>query len=103
MDVPNLHPLFLQTDQATGQPAEWWRGRTRDGRIGFFPGSYVEELPDAQSPSANKPARPGSAGSERTALPSPGEPLPETRAPSAGGMNRPPSAMGAPKIETTEF
>ncbi|KAI9002618.1 Peroxin 13, N-terminal region-domain-containing protein, partial [Hyaloraphidium curvatum] len=64
---------WVQTDPATGQTSEWWRGRTRDGRMGFFPGSYVEELPD---PSSKPAPRPASSGSERTAAPagSPGGP-----------------------------
>jgi len=29
-----------------GGDAGWWRGRTRDGRIGWFPGNYVSLLDD---------------------------------------------------------
>jgi len=31
-------------DPTTGAESEWWRGRTRDGRQGWFPASYVEVI-----------------------------------------------------------
>ena len=27
-----------------GQPSEWWRCRARDGRVGYLPGVYLEEI-----------------------------------------------------------
>jgi len=30
------------TNAAGGEEKGWWRGQTRDGRIGWFPGNYVE-------------------------------------------------------------
>ena len=27
-----------------GQPSEWWRCRSRDGRVGWLPGVYLEEI-----------------------------------------------------------
>jgi peroxin-13 len=32
------------TDPVTGVEGEWWRGRTREGREGWFPKAYVEVL-----------------------------------------------------------
>lgn len=31
-------------DPTTGAESEWWQGRTRDGRAGWFPASYVEVI-----------------------------------------------------------
>jgi hypothetical protein len=31
----------LETREGKQGEAGWWRGRTRDGRIGWFPGNYV--------------------------------------------------------------
>lgn len=35
--------VLERRETGTGQPGEagWWRGRTRDGRMGWFPGNYV--------------------------------------------------------------
>jgi len=35
------------TDPVTGVEGEWWRGRTREGREGWFPKAYVEVLGNA--------------------------------------------------------
>lgn len=32
--------------------AAWWRGRTRDGRVGWFPGNYVRDISSATRNSA---------------------------------------------------
>jgi peroxin-13 len=32
------------TDPVTGLESEWWRGRTRDGREGWFPRAFVEVI-----------------------------------------------------------
>ncbi|KIJ49709.1 hypothetical protein M422DRAFT_28071 [Sphaerobolus stellatus SS14] len=34
--------ILRTTDPVTGVESEWWRGRTRDGREGWFPKAYVE-------------------------------------------------------------
>lgn len=51
--------VLSKTDPQTGQESQWWRGRTRDGRIGWFPSTYVETLEQARdraTKSAPKPA-----------------------------------------------
>lgn len=40
----------------------WWKGRTEDGDVGFFPGSYVRELgPPSGSQSAREPSTNGNS------------------------------------------
>jgi len=42
-----------QQDGQSGGTAEgsgWWRGRTRDGRVGWFPGNYVEVIKRREGP-----------------------------------------------------
>ena len=34
--------VFGTTDPITGLESEWWRGRTKDGREGWFPRAFVE-------------------------------------------------------------
>ena len=34
--------ILGMTDPVTGLESEWWRGRTRDGREGWFPRAFVE-------------------------------------------------------------
>lgn len=36
--------VFGTTDPVTGLESEWWRGRTRDGREGWFPRAFVEVI-----------------------------------------------------------
>ena len=51
--------VLSKTDPQTGEDSQWWRGRTRDGRIGWFPSTYVETLEQARdraTKSAPKPA-----------------------------------------------
>ncbi|CAD6979956.1 unnamed protein product [Tilletia controversa] len=40
--------VLSKHDPATGQESQWWRGRTRDGRIGWFPSTYVESVETAR-------------------------------------------------------
>jgi len=37
-----LVAVLTTNDPATGVEGEWWRGRTRDGREGWFPRNFVE-------------------------------------------------------------
>ena len=36
--------VLERRDEGTQGEVGWWRGRTRDGRIGWFPGNYVSEI-----------------------------------------------------------
>jgi peroxin-13 len=40
--------VLSKHDPQTGAESAWWRGRTRDGRIGWFPSTYVESLESAK-------------------------------------------------------
>lgn len=40
--------VLSKTNPQTGEESQWWRGRTRDGRIGWFPSTYVETLEQAR-------------------------------------------------------
>lgn len=49
--------VLTKLDPATGQESQWWKGRTRDGRTGWFPATYVESLEAAKSKAAEAQAR----------------------------------------------
>jgi peroxin-13 len=36
---------ILSKNDASGQPSQWWKGRTQQGRIGVFPANFVEIIP----------------------------------------------------------
>ena len=36
---------IIAKEDPSGQPSEWWRVRTREGRSGYVPSTYVEILP----------------------------------------------------------
>lgn len=40
----DLVAIIAKTDPS-GKPSEWWRVRTRDGRSGYVPSTYVEPIP----------------------------------------------------------
>lgn len=47
-------------DPITGAEGEWWRGRTRDGREGWFPKAYVDVVKPKEAldaPAAEQPAK----------------------------------------------
>lgn len=43
-------------DPTTGAEGEWWQGRTRDGREGWFPASYVEVVKPKEALAPTAPA-----------------------------------------------
>lgn len=43
--------VYEARNGATEGETGWWRGRTRDGRNGWFPGNYVEVIKPKQAPS----------------------------------------------------
>lgn len=48
--------ILSKVDPQTGAESSWWRGRTRDGRIGWFPSTYVESLETAKERAAKAAA-----------------------------------------------
>ncbi|KAL2913060.1 Peroxisomal membrane protein PAS20 [Polyrhizophydium stewartii] len=50
--------VLSKVDPVTGQPSQWWRGRTQAGAIGIFPSNYVEVLAKKTPASAAAPAVP---------------------------------------------
>lgn len=48
MELPlkkgDLVAILSKTDPM-GNPSQWWRGRLRDGKIGYLPSNYVELIP----------------------------------------------------------
>ncbi|GAC95229.1 hypothetical protein PHSY_002804 [Pseudozyma hubeiensis SY62] len=48
--------VLSKHDPQTGAESAWWRGRTRDGRIGWFPSTYVESLESAKERAAKASA-----------------------------------------------
>lgn len=67
--------VLSKVDPQSGQESTWWRGRTRDGRIGWFPSTYVESLDQA----AKKKAA-AIAGSQEMAASSPAQAAPQSHA-----------------------
>lgn len=49
--------VLSKTNPQTGEESQWWRGRTRDGRIGWFPSTYVESLQEARDRAAKAQAK----------------------------------------------
>ena len=49
--------MLSKTNPQTGEESQWWRGRTRDGRIGWFPSTYVESLQEARDRAAKAQAK----------------------------------------------
>ncbi|GAA94948.1 uncharacterized protein L969DRAFT_96428 [Mixia osmundae IAM 14324] len=49
--------IAVLTPPAERQEPGWWRGRMRDGRIGWFPSTHVAELP-SNNKVADKPVKP---------------------------------------------
>lgn len=69
--------VLSKHDPQTGAESTWWRGRTRDGRIGWFPSTYVESLESAKERAAKASASPATASAKAT------ESTPEKTAPAA--------------------
>lgn len=44
--------LEMRDQGKDGQGSGWWRGRTRDGKIGWFPGNYVEIIKRREAPAS---------------------------------------------------
>ena len=40
----DLVAVLSKTDPTTGQPSEWWQCRSRDRRVGYLPGVYLEAV-----------------------------------------------------------
>lgn len=40
----DLIAILSKTDPM-GNPSQWWRGRLRDGKVGYLPSNYVEPIP----------------------------------------------------------
>ncbi|PKI84818.1 Pex13p [Malassezia vespertilionis] len=53
--------VLSKTNPQTGEESQWWRGRTRDGRIGWFPSTYTETLEEARDRAAKTTHLPPSA------------------------------------------
>ncbi|KAI8805079.1 Peroxin 13, N-terminal region-domain-containing protein [Cladochytrium replicatum] len=54
--------VLQKTDPATGQQADWWRGRLQNGAVGWFPATYVEIIqkrPASVGASGGAPMTPG--------------------------------------------
>ncbi|KAI8924582.1 Peroxin 13, N-terminal region-domain-containing protein [Entophlyctis helioformis] len=59
--------VLSKTDPVTGQPSQWWRGRTQAGQIGIFPSNFVEIL--AKKGTAATPA--ASLSAQAVQMPTP--------------------------------
>ncbi|EJT47862.1 peroxisomal membrane protein pex13 (peroxin-13) [Trichosporon asahii var. asahii CBS 2479] len=55
--APDEIVAVLERREGQGGEAGWWRGRTRDGRMGWFPGNYVEVIQKREQ--GGPPAPPG--------------------------------------------
>ena len=59
----DLVAVLTKFDPA-GHPSEWWRCRSRDGRVGYLPGVYLEEV-KRPSASTSTPATSGAPNVSR--------------------------------------
>ncbi|SOV02036.1 related to peroxisomal membrane protein pex13 [Ustilago sp. UG-2017a] len=59
--------VLSKHDPQTGAESAWWRGRTRDGRIGWFPSTYVESLESAKERAAKAASAGTATGGKKTA------------------------------------
>ncbi|KAJ3340843.1 Peroxisomal membrane protein PAS20 [Gonapodya sp. JEL0774] len=50
--------------RGSGEQEGWWRGRMRDGRQGWFPANYVEELPERITIGVGSGGAAGAAGGD---------------------------------------
>ncbi|KAL1410663.1 Peroxisomal membrane protein PAS20 [Vanrija albida] len=48
--TPDEIVAVLETREGQNGADGWWRGRTRDGRTGWFPGNYVEVIKKREGP-----------------------------------------------------
>ena len=46
---------IMAKEDPSGKPSEWWRVRTRDGRSGYVPSTYVEVIPRRIEPVPEEP------------------------------------------------
>lgn len=44
MKKGDLVAVLSKLDPVSGEQGQWWRCRTRDGKIGFLPGVYMGEI-----------------------------------------------------------
>jgi peroxin-13 len=69
--------VLSKVDPSTGQESQWWKGRTRDGRVGWFPSTYVESLESAKErASKSSVAGPSETKSVESAAPQKALPKP---------------------------
>lgn len=48
----DLVAVLSKLDPMTGGPSEWWKCRTRDGRVGWLPGVWMEVIPRQTNPAS---------------------------------------------------
>lgn len=86
--------ILSKTDPQTGQESTWWRGRTRDGRVGWFPSTYVESLETAKAKAAAAAAAGGVVSGTTTAEPAQqdGAPATTTKTTTAAATSAPQTA-----------
>lgn len=73
--------VLSTTDPQTGQESQWWRGRTRDGRIGWFPSTFVESLEQARERATR--AQSQTRAIEAAPAPAKEAPVPAAKTPSS--------------------
>ncbi|KAI8811967.1 putative peroxisomal membrane protein [Cladochytrium replicatum] len=69
--------VLQKTDPATGQQADWWRGRLQSGAVGWFPATYVEIIQKKPTPGGAS----GVGGDAPLVMPAGGQPVPVPRDP----------------------
>ncbi|KAF5097466.1 hypothetical protein DV451_003812 [Geotrichum candidum] len=46
---------IIAKEDPTGQPSQWWKVKTRDGRVGYIPSNYVQIVPNQLDKSTSDP------------------------------------------------
>lgn len=76
--------VLSKVDPSSGQETQWWKGRTRDGRVGWFPSTYVETLETAKERAAKLAGDGKQQQQQLDAVPTKAVPKPAAVAATAG-------------------
>jgi peroxin-13 len=91
----------LSKQDPMGNPSEWWRCRSRDGRVGYLPGNFLEAVKRKNEVRAITSGGPGSAEGSRISTMSSIGKAPEPEAVSVG--NARPGELNVEAFQKSQF
>lgn len=80
----------LSKSDALGNPSDWWKCRSRDGRMGYLPSPYLELIPkrtQAQITSGSQNSSPAGSRAQTMTTMTTGTSAPSSRASTLTGKN----------------